>query len=152
MLACHNTIETGMGILLEETAQRGIAIRSSLSAAERRIKDQYVARVGRWPEGGDALFQLAPDFVHAFLAYAEIPYESTHLPRKIKAFVGIAIHASPVAPQPVPLRHHISAALDAGAKPEEITDVLQLSSAIAIHSCTFGVPALVEAVAERSAC
>jgi len=37
-----------------------------------------------------------------------------------------------------------------GATGEEVSEVLQLASAIAIHTCTYGVPALVEAVAKRA--
>ena len=43
------------------------------------------------------------------------------------------------------IRRHIRLALAHGATPEEISEVLQLASAIAIHTCTLAVPGLMDA-------
>lgn len=145
MLAGHGTLETGVPILLEELARAGQAAPPALTGEQERIKQAHIERTGHWPEAGDALFHLAPHFVEAFLAYAAIPHETGALAPKIREFIGIAIHASPVAPQPIPLRRHIRRALELGARAEEIADVLQLASAIAIHTCTLAIPALVDA-------
>jgi alkylhydroperoxidase/carboxymuconolactone decarboxylase family protein YurZ len=151
VLLCHDTFEVGLPILQEELAARGISGYPSLTPAQRELKERYIARVGRWPAGADMLFSLAPNFVGAFLDYAEIPHGSGPLSPKIKAFIGIALRASPASPRPDLLRPHIGAALDAGATAGEIVDVLQLTSAIAIHSCTIGVPALAEVASRRAA-
>ena len=37
--------------------------------------------------------------------------------------------------------------LEYGATPQEIAEVLQLAGAIAIHTCTIGIPAVLEAAA-----
>src|SRR3546814_3567994 len=79
------------------------------------------------------------------LAYGEIPYREGPLAKKDKELILSAVFASPVAPQPDAMRRHIRQALAHGATAEEIADVLQLSSAIAIHSCVAAVPALVAA-------
>ncbi|MHB2267136.1 carboxymuconolactone decarboxylase family protein [Aliihoeflea sp. PC F10.4] len=149
VLSSHSTLDAGMSILAEELgrAGRGHELRP-LTPAEEEIKQAYIARTGSWPESADHLFRFAPHFVRAFLAYGEIPYRDGPLPPKIKAFIGIALNASPVAPQLETLRRHIRRALDESASPEEICDVLQLASAIAIHSCTIAVPALMKARAD----
>jgi alkylhydroperoxidase/carboxymuconolactone decarboxylase family protein YurZ len=64
----------------------------------------------------------------------------------IKRFIGLAVCASPSLLYAPGMRLHIRQALDQGATREEISEVLQLASAIAIHTCTYAVPALVEAV------
>jgi alkylhydroperoxidase/carboxymuconolactone decarboxylase family protein YurZ len=46
------------------------------------------------------------------------------------------------------VREHIRRALEHGATREEIVEVLQLTSTLGIHSCTIGVPLLLEVMAE----
>ena len=49
------------------------------------------------------------------------------------------------------LRQHIRNALDYGATREEVLEVIELASVIGIHSCTVGVPILVEELAAGGA-
>lgn len=93
--------------------------------------------------------RLSPGFAKAYLAYERIPYETGPLPRKVKEFVRIAVAGAPTILDRETLKEAIAAALDAGASPEEISDVLQLSSAIAIHTCTGAVPALLDMIETR---
>jgi alkylhydroperoxidase/carboxymuconolactone decarboxylase family protein YurZ len=151
MLAAHSSHAAGLPILAEELARAGHApayASRPLTPDEQAAKDSYIAATGHWPEGGDALFRFAPGFAKGFLAYGEIPYREGPLSPKLKEFVCIAVYASPVAPQPGPLRQHIRRALEVGATAYEIADVLQLTSAIAIHTCVAAVPALVSAAKE----
>jgi len=142
-LSAHLTLEAGMPALLEQMQAQGMPPDVTLSAAQSARKEAFVALTGYWPEGGDGLFRYGPRFVDAYLCYAEIPYRDGPLPRKVKEFVRIAVCATPAGPQPATLRRHIGLALRHGATPEEIADVLQLSSAIAIHTCTTTIPSLV---------
>lgn len=148
-LSSHMTMEAGMGALVRQLALAGLVDQITLSAAQEDRKASFVALVGYWPEGGDALFRYAPDFMDAYLKYAEIPYRDGPLQRKVKEFVRIAICASPVCPEPKGLERHIGLALQHGATPEEIADVLQLTAAIAIHTCTTTIPPLMDALARR---
>src|SRR5262249_39074944 len=92
------------------------------------------------------ILKLAPEFAEGFLGYGEISWEAGPLPAKIKAFVGLAVCASPALLYAPGIRRHIRLALDHGATPREISEVLQLASAIAIHTCTLAVPGLTDAV------
>ncbi|MFW2853483.1 carboxymuconolactone decarboxylase family protein [Sphingomonas sp. TX0543] len=148
MLAAYSPHTVGLPILAEELERLHPGTKSatrSLTTEEETEKEKFVAITGFWPEGGDHLFRWAPAFVKGFLAYGEIPYREGPLSRKDKELILIAVFASPVAPQPDATRRHIRQALANGASAEEIADVLQLSSAIAIHSCVAAVPALVSA-------
>lgn len=144
MLTSHNSISMGVSILIDELASDGYA-EAPLAPDSQAAKDAYIRAVGDWPTYGDRLLQLAPDFARAYLAYAEIPHRRGPLPPKIREFIGIALQAFPGAPQPKRLRDHIRRALDFDATPEEIVDVLALSSSIAIHTCTVAVPLLAKA-------
>lgn len=147
-LSAHLTLEAGMPALLAEMQAAGQSTDIELAAEQQARKEKFMALTGYWPEGADAMFRYAPRFIDAYLRYAEIPYRDGPLPRKVKEFVRIAVCATPAGPQPENLRRHIGLALRHGATPEEIADVLQLSSAVAIHTCTATIPALIEA-AER---
>jgi alkylhydroperoxidase/carboxymuconolactone decarboxylase family protein YurZ len=153
MLAAHSTHTTGIPILIDELSRAGKLdprLARPLTAEQEAAKQAYVSTTGHWPDGADFLLRLAPGFARAFLAYGEIPYREGPLSPKMKEFVCIAVFASPVAPQPGPLRQHIRRALEVGATAEEIADILQLSSAIAIHTCVAAIPALVAVSQARS--
>lgn len=150
-LSSHMTMEAGMGALVRQLNVAGFDQNAPLSAEQENRKTSFIALAGYWPEGGDALFVYAPDFMDAYLRYAEIPYAKGPLPRKVKEFIRIAICASPVCPEPKGLERHIGLALRHGATPQEIADVLQLTSAIAIHTCTTTIPPLMDALAARKA-
>ena len=103
---------------------------------------------GVWPQAADAILRFAPEFAEGFLGYGEVSWEAGPLPAKIKTFVGLAVCASPALLHEPGMRRHIRRALEHGATRHEISEVLQLASAIAIHTCTYAVPALTDAVKE----
>jgi alkylhydroperoxidase/carboxymuconolactone decarboxylase family protein YurZ len=131
----------GHAILMEESRTA-----DALSAAQQRRKEAYVAKTGAWPDGADAILSLAPKFAEGFLGYGEVAWTAGPLSPKVKAFIGLAVCASPALLHESGMRRHIRLALDHGASRQEISEVLQLASAIAIHTCTYAVPALLDAV------
>lgn len=148
MLAAHSTHTTGIPILIDELQRAGKLddkLTRPLTAQEEATRQAYISATGHWPEGAEYLLKISPAFARAFLAYGEIPHREGPLSPKMKEFICIAVFASPVAPQPGPLRQHIRRALEVGATAGEIADILQLSSAIAIHTCVAAIPALVTA-------
>jgi alkylhydroperoxidase/carboxymuconolactone decarboxylase family protein YurZ len=68
------------------------------------------------------------------------------LPPKIKELIYIAIDASTTHLYAPGLRQHIRNALKYGATVEEIMEVFELVSVLGIHTCTMGVPILMEEV------
>lgn len=144
MLTTFDSFETGMAALAEELSARG---RPEGIGADPEVRRRHERVVGGWPAFADDLARHAPHLLEPLLAYEALPYSSGHLEPKVREFVRIAIHASPVAPQPVPLRRAVGRALDTGATATEIAEVLQLASAIAVHTCTFAIPALHAAIA-----
>ncbi|WEX09036.1 carboxymuconolactone decarboxylase family protein [Chelativorans sp. AA-79] len=149
MLTAHAPHEMGLRILAEEMAAAGSQqdeMTRPLSADEERRKKRHIEATGRWPACGDILFRLAPDFVDAFLAYEAIPYAKGTLAPKVKDMILIAVSAAPTMLDATATRRHIRAALGNGATGEEIAEILQLTSAISIHTCTAAVPALMDAI------
>lgn len=140
--SAHATHEMGFAILAEEMPG---AVKP-LSPADEARKRDYRAAVGSWPEAGDLVLSLCPEFAPDFLAYRRTAWEAGPLPDRIKELVLMAVNASPSTLYAVGVRRHMRAAIGAGASLGEITEALQLASAIAVHTCTFGVPALMDAV------
>lgn len=148
-----NTHELGMSVLVDELKMASPAIGAAiaqLTPQERGLKDEYIAAVGHWPDCGDALLKFAPEFIGGFLRFRSVAWNAGPLAPKAKELIGLAINAAPTSLHEAGVRGHIRRALQLGATPEEISEVLQLASAIAIHTCTVAVPALAEAVAARA--
>lgn len=145
--------EMGLRILAEEMQQAGLqqdTMARPLTPDEERRKRAHIEATGSWPACGDTLFRIAPDFVDAFLAYSAIPLRNGPLPAKVKDFILIAVCAAPTTLDAEGTRRHIRSALGHGATAEEIAEVLQLTSAISIHTCTAAIPALMEAIEQES--
>ena len=92
----------------------------------------------------DALSNLDPDYLEAFLAFRAVPQTKGPLPQKYKELIFIAINVATTHLWPSGVRRHIQNALRAGATKEEILEVMQLTSIMGIHSMALGVPILQE--------
>src|SRR5262245_7827493 len=100
--------EIGHAILMEEMGEGAPA----LTDAEQRRKETHMRATGVWPQAADMILKLAPEFAEGFLGYGEISWEAGPLPTKIKAFVGLAVCASPALLYAPGIRRHIRLALD----------------------------------------
>jgi alkylhydroperoxidase/carboxymuconolactone decarboxylase family protein YurZ len=146
--AAHATHELGLAILVEEMPDAIAGVTDPKEVARRA---SYVAATGSWSPVGDVVLALAPEFAEGFLSYRQSAWEAGPLPNKTKALILLAYHASPAMLNREGTRLYMRAAIRFGASAGEIAEVLQLASAIAIHSCTYGVPALMDAVAALEA-
>jgi alkylhydroperoxidase/carboxymuconolactone decarboxylase family protein YurZ len=72
------------------------------------------------------------------------PWTDGVLSAKFIELVCIGLNAGRANLNPVGVRRHIRAAIEAGANREEILFVLKVASVMSIHSCMFGVPILLE--------
>ncbi len=113
------------------------------------LKADFIAKRGYWSDFWDGLLALDPAFFKAYLQFSSVPWESGVLEPKVKELIYIAIDAATTHLYEPGLRQHIRNALGYGASKEEIMEVLQLVSVLGIHSCTMGVPVLIEEL-ERS--
>lgn len=75
------------------------------------------------------------------------PWHTGILPRKFVELVGVALNAACTNLDPRGTRHHIRAALAAGASRDQVLMVLKMASLLAIHACSAGAPILLEEAA-----
>ena len=90
------------------------------------------------------MLTLDPDFFEAYLGFSSVPWRNGSLEPKLKELIYIAIDASTTHLYEPGLRQHIQNALRHGATAEEIMEVYELTSVLGIHTCTLGVPVLLD--------
>jgi alkylhydroperoxidase/carboxymuconolactone decarboxylase family protein YurZ len=122
----------------------------SLSPRQQRIKDDCISRRGYWNEVWDDILLLDADFFEAYVGFSSIPWTHGVLEPKIKEFIYIAIDASTTHLYEPGLRFHIRNAVKHGASTAEIMEVYELVSVLGIHTCTMGVPVLLDELAKLS--
>jgi alkylhydroperoxidase/carboxymuconolactone decarboxylase family protein YurZ len=138
------TARRGLSILGQELTRAGQAAPAGDAARLAGLRARHAALLGEWPEELDAIFALAPDYVAAALEFMTSPRRTGPLDRRTVEFIGLALCASPATLFEPGMRWHIRRALAEGATREELAEVLQLAGAISIHSCSIGIPALME--------
>jgi len=141
--AAHATHEVGFSILAEEFPN---LVKQPLSKKSENLKNTYIQTTGSWPEGGDALLSVCPEFAEGFLDYRQAAWTAGPLSPKVKELILMAVNAAPTLLNRDGVRQHMKQAIRHGASAEEIGDILQLASAIAVHVCTYAVPSLMDAI------
>ena len=118
---------------------------NELNAKQKQLKERFIAERGYWSDGlWEQVLRLDPDFFEAYLNFSAVPWKRGILAPKIKELIYLAIDASTTHLYEPGLRQHISNALKYGATKEEIMEVFELVSVLGIHTCTMGVPILIE--------
>jgi alkylhydroperoxidase/carboxymuconolactone decarboxylase family protein YurZ len=117
---------------------------AELDARQQATKDAFIENRGYWADFWEQLLGLSPDFFEAYMELSSLPWKSGVLAPKVKEFIYIAIDAATTHLYKPGLRLHIQNALRHGASVDEIMEVLQLTSSLGIHTCTVGVPVLIE--------
>lgn len=120
-----------------------------LTARQQEIKDAFVAARGVWGEPWDTVLRIDPDFVAAYLGMYTVPWRKNHLSDRFKELCYISVTAAATHLHVPGILPHIKAALDFGATPAEIMEVLELAATLGIHTMNIGVPLLVEVLEER---
>ena len=121
----------------------------ALTARQEEIKAEFIRVRGAWSETWEGVLRLDPEFLLAYLNLSAVPWRHGVLEPKVKEFIYIAIDANATHMYLPGVRQHIRAALDLGATPQEIMEVLELSATLGIHAMNIGVPILVEVLEEK---
>lgn len=115
------------------------------------LKADFIAKRGYWADFWDHLLTLDPDFFAAYLDYSALPWTTGVLPPKIKEFVYIVIDIATTHLYELGTRIHYQNAIEYGASPREIMEVIKVTSDLGLHTMTLGVPALRRALEKRGA-
>lgn len=99
---------------------------------------------GRLARSLQQLREWDPQWADACVKMTTNPWTSGVLSRKLVELISVGINAACTNLNPDGTRRHIRAALEAGATRDEILFVLKCASVMGIHSCSLGVPILLE--------
>ena len=116
----------------------------ALTAGQLELRSAFIDQRGYWNDFWNGLLEIDPDFFKAYLEFSSVPWRNGVLSPKTRELIYVAIDASTTHLYEPGLRQHIRNAIQYGATRKEIMEVLELVSIIGIHSCTMGVPILIE--------
>lgn len=108
------------------------------------LREAWVEAHGVWSDGYDELLTLNPAFFERLLNLSAHPWRHGVLEPRIKELVLLAVDAATTHLYSSGVREHIQRALELGATPAEVMEVLELTSTMGIHACNVGVPILLE--------
>jgi alkylhydroperoxidase/carboxymuconolactone decarboxylase family protein YurZ len=143
VLGIH-TCTLGVPVLLDELAQAGADVPDGLTEEQEQMKQEFIDRRGYWNDFWSGLLALDSDFFQAYLEFSGVPWKNGTLSPKERELIYIAIDAATTHLYEPGLRQHIQNAVGHGATKEEIMEVYELTSVLGIHTCTLGVPVLLE--------
>lgn len=142
VLGVH-TVAMGVPALVGAMQATGHAAETGdLTPRQEKLKADYIAARGFWPELWDSVLKLSPDYFEAYSEFAAVPWKHGTLDPKIKEFIYIAIDSATTHLYEPGTRIHMENALKLGATPAEIMEVLALTSVLGVHTMAVGVPAL----------
>lgn len=115
-----------------------------LTEGQQQIKQRFEDEFGFWIEEYDWLLKLDPDFVDMYRELFGHPLREGSLDPKVREFIAIALNVNASQLYEEATRRHIRRAIEEGATVEELIAVLELSTAMGLHSITAGTPMLEE--------
>lgn len=145
-LECASTLSVhamnfGLPMLLDVLAERGderTVDTESTDERRRRLKGDFTHRRGYWNDTWDELLALAPDFFATYTDLSSVPWDTGTLSPYVRELLYIAFDTSATHLYGVGLRLHIENALDYGAPPEQIVEVMQIASLIGLRAAGRG--------------
>jgi 3-hydroxyisobutyrate dehydrogenase-like beta-hydroxyacid dehydrogenase/alkylhydroperoxidase/carboxymuconolactone decarboxylase family protein YurZ len=140
--------ELGAGADHTEIA-RWVLDRPALDVDHDELRERIVELHGSWGPQWQAILDLEPDFLAAYVRMAAVPARKQHLDAKSRDLIYLAVDAAATHLQPDGIRMHVRNALAHGASKEEIAEVIELVSTLGIHAMNIGVPLLTEVLSEQ---
>jgi len=117
---------------------------SETNKANEQLKEEFIKNRGYWSKFWEDVLELDSNFFSTYSKFSSVPSKNNALSPKIREFIYIAIDASTTHLYLPGLKLHMENALALGATRDEIMEVLELTSVLGIHTCTMGVPILID--------
>jgi alkylhydroperoxidase/carboxymuconolactone decarboxylase family protein YurZ len=153
VLECAATVSVhamnvGVPILLSVLEERGERVGPApLTARQQELKSAFTRQRGYWNATWDEMLEVAPEMFAAYTEFSSHPWQTGHLSPLTKELIYIAFDTSATHLYRVGLKLHIENALDYGASPEQILEVMEIATLIGVKSVLLGARLLQEEVA-----
>lgn len=144
VLGLH-AIAVGIPILADELREHAPELADARTESDlERLKAACMDVLGEWDETCEALSRVAPASLESYVRFAAFSRSGRALEPEVKELIAIAINASTTHLHRPGIRLHMRRALRMGVPVAEIVEVLQLTSVLGIHTCSVGVPILLD--------
>ncbi|MGE0170414.1 carboxymuconolactone decarboxylase family protein [Nocardioides sp.] len=128
-------------ILLEELEAAGHVAPEATPASEL-VRSEFELRRGYWSPMWDAVANLAPRFLSAYLDFSSLPSERQALDARTRELVLVAVNAITTHLFADGTRVHIRNSLALGLNADEVMHVLRLLSGVSARSALVGFDVL----------
>ncbi|GAB3104112.1 hypothetical protein G8770_11365 [Aestuariicella hydrocarbonica] len=115
-----------------------------LTDEQQAFKDAYIEARGYWVDFNDGLLKHSPEWLQAYLKYAETPARDGPLSAKLREMIYVAIDASTTHMFTEGMEIHIKLAFKAGCTVGELIEVMQIATMQGFDSVSAGMTILVE--------
>ncbi len=128
----HEVFEE-LGVATDVAAGEGV------DARRRELKDAFIRERKYWSPGWDTVLAYSPEYFEAYLGLSRIPWVDGVLDEWFKELVYVAIDVVTTHLFTAGIRTHVAKAIEYGATPDQVVDVITIASNIGVHSTLMGV-------------
>jgi len=143
-LGTHSML-IGVPIAHEVFQELGIAISVSddeLSSEQQALKERFIADRKYWSPHWDAVLAYTPEYFEAYLDLSSVPWHRNTLEDWFKELIYIAIDVATTHLFTAGIQTHTKKAIEYGASPAQVIDVMTLASTIGSHTVLSGAAVL----------
>ena len=108
------------------------------------MREQFITLNGYWSPAWAFVLERDACFFAACIDLMAAPAKLNMLDAKTRELINIAINVACTHLSEEGIRQHIRRAIAEGVTSEEIAETIQLASVLGIHSCTVGIPMLLD--------
>lgn len=137
-----HTMTLGCRTLIRVLEARGERVPVVDEQKQTEVRHRYLSEIGFFPEEIDSVLRVDAEIVDAFRKLAFGPDRRRNLDGKTIELIRLALDVATTQLHEDGVRLHIERALDHGATPDEIIEVLELSSVLGIHGSALGAAAI----------
>ena len=121
-----------------------------MSTDQERLKAEFTRVRGYWHEFWNDVLELDPEMFEAYLEFSSVPWRTGPLSPAEKELIYISYDIAATHLYVPGTKLHIRNALDHGATPEQVLEVMEIASMIGVHAVTTAVPILAAELTARS--
>lgn len=140
-LGVHSML-VGVPIAHEVFEELGVSARVSdeeLDDYRRDLKERFIAHRKYWTSAWEPVLAYTPEYFEVYLDLSSIPWNHGTLSESFKELIYVAIDVVTTHLFTPGIRTHIKKALEYGATPAQVIDVMTIASNIGIDTVLAGV-------------
>ena len=145
-----HAMNIGVPLLVEVMVERGRTGPTPLNDYQEQLKVQFIETRGYWHDFWNEMLELDPEMFEAYTAFSSVPWRSGTLTPAEKELIYISYDIAATHLYAPGTKLHIRNALNHGATPGQILEVMEIASVIGIHAVTTTIPILNEALAAQT--